>query len=172
FIERSEIETVYIAGYWTSHFEPHGFLGDDVDMSRSAENSARVARDAFERTISAVREAGKHLVIVRNVPVLDSGGPSCELKNRIHPAWTRRECRLPIDKFHAKTAAVDALFSELLVRHPDLEILEVSDLLCADGFCEIMLDDISLYKWGDRNHLNMAGSRALGRAYLERHGRL
>jgi len=172
YIKRSDINTVYIAGYWTSYLQQDGFLGDDLDMSLGTENSRRVVRDGFERTISAVHRAGKRLVIMRNVPVLDSDGPGCELKNAVHPAWAKRKCGLPIERFHENTAAVDDLLEGLRDRHPDLEILGVSDLLCSDTLCASRLDGIPIYKWGNRSHLNMAGSRALGRAYLDRHGPL
>jgi hypothetical protein len=56
--------------------------------------------------------------------------------------------------------------------HPALEIFSVTDIVCPDGDRLADLDGIPIYKAGNASHLDTAGSRELGRAYLERQGPL
>lgn len=167
-IRRSSFETVYIGGYWTSYLEPGGLLGDDIDMSLGRENSERVLRAALERTLRAIVEAGKTPVILRNVPRMDFDASTCAVKNAIHPARFAKSCRMDVARHRSQIAAIDAILLEAQQRTPALRFLSVTDLICPDQFCQAELDGTPLYKNANRSHLNMEGSRALGRAFIEK----
>jgi peptidoglycan/LPS O-acetylase OafA/YrhL len=171
-IRSSDFDTVFIGGGWAFYLEPDGFLGDDVDMSMGRENSARVVRASLDRTVSAVLRANKQPVLLLNVPHMDFDASTCTIKNAIHPALTKQDCRMDTSQYHANVRQMDAILRDLKADHPALEILSVIDIVCPGESCLADLDGVPLYKAGNTSHLNMAGSRALGRAYLERHGPL
>jgi len=169
-IRRSDFGTVYIGGNWASYLEPGGFLGDAVDTTRSPENSARVLRAGLERTVAAILRVGKTPVILRNVPRMDFDAATCAVKNRIHPERFQRTCRMDLVRHEADIQAVDAILRDLQSDHPRLRFLSPLELICPEGSCVAELAGVPLYK--DLYHLNMEGSRTLGRAYLARYGPL
>jgi peptidoglycan/LPS O-acetylase OafA/YrhL len=171
-IQDSDFDTVFLGGYWTFYLEPDGFLGDDVDMSAGRENAARVLRESLDRTLSAILRANKQPVLLRNVPEMDFDAATCSIKNAIHPIPLRRDCAMDAERHRQQTHAVDEMLRDLQSAHPTLQVLSPIDIVCPEESCEADLDGVPLYKAGKASHLNMEGSRVLGRAYVLRHGPL
>ena len=166
-ISSGAFHDVYIGGFWTSYLHS---LGDDVDMRRSPENSERVMRAGLERTLRHIVESGKRPILLRNVPMMDFDAARCTIKNAIHLDRLRKECEMSRSIHSRRVAPIDRIFEEMATRFPELRVLDVTSLVCNDETCLAELGGIPLYK--NRVHLNMAGSRALGRASLVRFGPL
>jgi peptidoglycan/LPS O-acetylase OafA/YrhL len=171
-IRESDLDVVFIGGYWTSYLEPDGFLGDDDDMSGGRENSARVVRTGLDRTVAAILEADKQPILLRNVPHMSFDASTCKIKNAIHPAGLRQDCRMDLSLHRAQTRDFDAILSEVQAAYPALGVLSVTEVVCVEGVCRSDIDGMPLYRVGNASHLNESGSRVLGRAYLDRYGPL
>ena len=171
-VRSRNFDRVFLGANWSYYLERDGFLGDDVDMGRRRENSARVLRSSLQRTVSAIVATGAVPVVLRNVPRLDFDPSLCAIKNSVHPAPLGRDCKMEVARHRRQTREFDALLAELQDEHPTLRVVSVDGLLCRGEFCYADLDGLPVYRAGHADHLNMIGSRALGRAYRDRHGRL
>ena len=169
-LDRSpEIETIILAGFWPKYLRRDGFLGDDKSMELSEANTARVVEMGFDRTLSAILGTGRRVIVVRSVPEIDFDGATCGIKNRFHPQRLARACEMRRTDRPGKHP-IDEIFERLLERHPGLEVVRLDGLVCRAKKCVVELEGIPIYLRGNRSHLNMMGSRALGRAYLDRFG--
>ena len=162
----SKIQTVVIAARWTlsvrgtRYKEEDGSLVELIDISAPStdpRSSAELFEAGLRGTVSALRDMGKHVVIVGPIPEV---GYSVPAKNHIALVTGRdvNEMIAPSsDEFRARNSeildVIKRLEEEALV-----DVVRPSSILCDDRYCGVALaDGAALYR--DDNHLSTFGAR-------------
>jgi peptidoglycan/LPS O-acetylase OafA/YrhL len=162
-ISSSEIRSVVLASRISVYVDPDkGYRRfRDAKAADAYASNLQAMVDGYSGMISALRAAGKEVVVLTEVPQLGFDPKECVARRpmRFSPAAIRAPCAQPLDA--AQFALVRSFALALAARHPDLRIVEVAEAFCREGACAAMLDGQLLYR--DRDHLSMAGSRHVAR---------
>ena len=135
-----QIRTVYLAGAW-SQVNPRGLT----------------------TTVAMLNQRGRRVVILTEVLALPVEKVDCPIKARFYD-WFSLSCSFP-DRTHQRDTQLTPLLRDLAERY-GVSIIDVVGLMCDGTTCRQELEDVPLYRKGDRGHLNLEGSRALGRALV------
>lgn len=121
-------------------------------------------RENYAKTIEALREVGKSVVLVGDVPRFDQDASSC--------VYAFGEdlgalCLLRKQEFKLQSSAYEKILNKLAKEYK-LTYVTLSDILCNEEFCSMIKNKVILYR--DTNHLNILGSQLIGRILAERLG--
>ena len=151
-------DVVFLAASWGGYL-----LGNKILASSKAKKE-ELLLDALKDVIEQLLNNSIQVVLLETVPRPVADRSSCFLKNKMFPTYNS----LDICEFKARA---DRLTSEAslyssLANHfgSDLDFISIIDLFCRGGRCYSYLDDTPLYR--DSNHLNLEGSRLLGKKYM------
>jgi peptidoglycan/LPS O-acetylase OafA/YrhL len=161
--ESDEARTVFLVARWAIHetgFPPGGggapvrLLDIDPAASDTAEGSA-FAR-GLARTVAAIRETGREVILVGSAPELDWSAPLAVAAAQ----W--RGAPIPsgpdLAAVRARNADVDAAFAVLAAADPGVTVASLADRLCAPA-CALADRGAPLYR--DDNHLSRHGAEAV-----------
>lgn len=141
----ARIERVFIAAQWSHYFSA---IGD------------RAFRQDLDRTLGALRKAGKEVYFVHQIPELDFSARDCL---RVRPisfnSPVRTECNVAISQVLDRQRAYRNAMRDILRRHPDVHVVDPVPVMCKDGICEAMMDGKILYRTND--HLSAQGGTPL-----------
>lgn len=141
-----EIRTVVIS----THVRLHRQNPDGVKMVEAARETLRVYLNA-----------GKQVVILADVPLLDFQPRDCIRRAGIASSATRQPCAIPRE-MHEKAVAEDhAILAELVKEFPQVTLIDPARALCDEQFCYAKRDGVMLYR--DNNHLSYLGDLHVGR---------
>jgi hypothetical protein len=159
------LTTIIIASRWTLTADGRRYLNeggadafvrDAASHEASLDENRAVFRRGLERTLAALRDAGKHVFVVGPIPEVGFDVPTTLARN----LWFRRGFQIEPtrDAFMQRQQFVldtltdlESQFAFVLIR-PDR-------ILCDDSRCSVGTDDRPLYV--DDNHLSITGARAL-----------
>lgn len=146
----------YTTGYRWPERAP-SFYTDVYSGSKSIEENRRVVERGLQRTLAALRAAGKSVVIMKPVPEYEVVVPKA-LARRVLLAGVLDSDAISMDvaSYRSRNAEIEKLFDRLHVES-GVKLLATSDVLCPQGRCLTHLDSESLYM--DSNHLSGAGAR-------------
>lgn len=111
--------------------------------------------DGLSRTISALRSAGKRVVIVVDNPSLPDPW-NCLRAIRWFGILTNPACVVSRNQANEDYRGYRGLIAEVTLRNPELEIFDPTHLLCPDDECRVINGGISWYSYTD--HLSDAGA--------------
>jgi peptidoglycan/LPS O-acetylase OafA/YrhL len=117
--------------------------------------------DGFSTTIKALRGAGKSVTLVGDVPVFEYDPSACVYSRK----KMETSCAIGVEDARRQRERYDALLSKLAVDH-GLRYVRLDESLCGDAECVMFKGDSILYR--DNNHLNIAGSKMVGRYLAEK----
>lgn len=156
---------VVLAGYWSIVELSAGryYFVRERGEALSVALSRKYLVEGLEASISKVLASGAVPVIVLDTPTIPRSLFNCAMRRVISDA--HGDCSMPVEVFAQQQAYARSLFVRLGEQFPSLVFVNPSAALCDEQRCQTMLDGIPIY--GDEDHLNAYGSRALGLRYLE-----
>lgn len=146
YLERADIKTVVLASQWAVHAKGAG---------------GRFDRD-MEATISELIAAGKHVVILGQVPGFPRYNKDCLLR------WARigqSRCKSFQSSADIGDFPTNLFLESLAGRTPNVSYLNVRDVLCEDDHCSPYVEGIPVYF--NTTHLSAPGSELIGKTLLK-----
>jgi hypothetical protein len=161
-----EIETVILAARWAFSTNGTRYKNEsgrsvtliEVDSATSAKPDNRDNVALFElglrRTIKALEEQGKNIVLVTQVPEVGHDVPSASYMAKLTGRDVNAMIAPSVEEYRERTASVSSVFDALRSERP-VTIVDPSQLLCGDRDCRVVIDATPLYR--DDNHLSLRG---------------
>ena len=162
--EHPEINTVILASRWTLYMEGSRYkqeegvnlrLTDALDEAPSGASEEYLFTLGLERTIKAILELDRNVVVIAPLPEIGYDVPSA---NFIASRTGRdiNELIAPsLDEYFARNQRTFAIFESFKEKY-GIQIIEPWKALCADGKCRAAINEIPLYN--DDDHLSIFGS--------------
>ena len=120
----------------------------------------------LDNTISALEQAGKHVIIVIDVPQLPFFPRDCIRRPLFNIAPV---CHLATDTVLQRQQPLRVILQRLQARHPALRQFDSVKAFCDQKSCHIMSNGMMYYH--DSDHLNAQGSAYFARAFLDWYAR-
>ena len=166
-----DVETVVLAARWAVYTELSRFGREDpgpvvrlIDRERrsSADTSSRLAFvHGLERTVRALRAAGKKVVVLGQVPEIGTNVPNCLARNYL-PLSPPSECSVEAERVRQRLDFSNTTIARLDER-PGVCTFLPSEALCTATSCRTTADNVILYK--DDDHLSVAGAKRLAQRF-------
>jgi peptidoglycan/LPS O-acetylase OafA/YrhL len=160
------IQTVFLAAKWAAYAEgthfsiddggPSIFLRDDSSRGVDRRQNLQVFSRGLERTVATLAGAGKNIIIVASVPEIKVSVPHALTRKHMFNLDT--DIRLEFADYLQRQIHVFYEFDKMQRRY-GAKVVYPHQMLCANGYCEIMRDGAALY--GDSNHLTEFGAKLL-----------
>ena len=120
---------------------------------------------SFQESLRLASQAATTVVVVTTVPHVNQLY-DCSLKNQRFDRQT--DCRASATEHREHVRTATSTYVKMQAAFPDVIWVMPDKLLCGERFCETEMDGLPLYK--DGGHLNVMGSRLLGRKWLDQYG--
>jgi len=137
---------VIYAGYWS---RAAAALGAELFQSR------------LDNTLNAFSAAGKHIVLMGDVPDFGFDPANCNYENKFRFS----SCEINYAEFQSQKDSYWPTLSKYLNRS-DIDLVSVDDLFCNERACSMIRDNVILYR--DNDHLNIPASRLVGAEIVHR----
>jgi hypothetical protein len=116
----------------------------------------------FSRTIESLIKVGKSVTLVGNVPRFNQDPSLCVYSF----SWkSSTSCSLSLKDVERQQSIYDDILKRLS-KEFGLKYLQIYKDLCADDVCSMSKGDMILYR--DNNHLNIIGSKLIGKSLADR----
>ncbi|MEJ6654431.1 MAG: acyltransferase family protein [Pseudomonas sp.] len=136
--------TVMLGAWWRSYLENPAF------------------EEYFLDTLEWLLQRQHRVIVIEGVPELPSAAYAhCLLKDM-------ENCSLDADAVQRQLGNFYKFKEIARKRFPQVEWINPREAICDEQRCETVLNGIPLYR--DESHLNLTGSREIGRVYLQRGG--
>ncbi|WP_454806989.1 acyltransferase family protein [Paraburkholderia fungorum] len=165
-MSRPDIKTVFMAAAWQNYqnlsanrdFGPngHGFTPYQFD-------------DELASTIGKLTGAGKHVILMDDVPTIPMNLINCDFKNDLFIPIHKQACEFDASRARDEHAPVAAMLDKLKSKYPQIDIVHTYDVPCTDTKCMLDFDGLPMYRYDDYHHLSVAGSTLLYPHYLKKH---
>ncbi|HEY1706876.1 MAG TPA: acyltransferase family protein [Rhizomicrobium sp.] len=160
---RPDIDEVILDARWAKNAnDPYSAgasnitLSDEEGWSTDRTTMEEVFYRGLERTVHALTNAGKHVVLVAPVPEADYSVPRTLAKLRL--AGYRIGLSRDVASYFARQKYILDAFAQLKQRY-GVTVIYPHQILCATGSCEFTLNDRPLYR--DEHHLSVFGALQL-----------
>lgn len=144
------ITTVVLSAWWTLRFG---------ELPRGTTPEA-----ALQATIDALVAGGKTVWLVDDVPNFSFDPRLCKYAGTV---LRTHKCSDPADFYGKQLAGYADLFASLARRNAHVEVLDVARYFCDAKTCAMAQDGRLLFR--DSDHLNVVGSKLLGRRAVADH---
>lgn len=111
----------------------------------------------LDAAIKALLGAGKHVVLVGDLPQFDFDPQTCKF---VRPLRESTRCEMPKSEFTKKSMRYRAVLDEVKLRNPQITLISLADFICDDKNCSMIDGNNLLFR--DNNHLNIPGSQRVG----------
>jgi peptidoglycan/LPS O-acetylase OafA/YrhL len=165
-MSRSDIKTVFVASAWQNYQnlasganpQPngHGFMPGQLE-------------NELGNTIGKLTAAGKHVVVLNDVPMIPTNLINCDFYNELYLPFHRQTCTFDASIAHAQHEPVRDMLKRLKTHYPQIDIMHTYDVPCADGVCQLDFNGLPIYRYNDYHHLSLAGSSLYYSEYLAKH---
>jgi peptidoglycan/LPS O-acetylase OafA/YrhL len=165
-LAHSEIHTVFMAAAWQNYMNlgaapnsgpsDHGFLQGQLERELGA-------------TIGKLTQAGKHVVLINDVPMIPLNLVNCAFNNDLYFAVHRQACQFDEGIAREQHAPIAEMLTRLKAQFPSIDIMHTYDVPCDGNVCKLDFDGLPAYRYDDYHHLSVAGSTLLYSHYLKRH---
>lgn len=165
-LERPEIHTVFMAAAWQNYQNlskgsppapnGHGFLPFQLETE-------------LANTIARMTAAGKHVVLMDDVPMIPMNLVNCDFNNNLFFPLHRQACQFDASIAREQHAPIKAMLEQLKARFPQIDIMHTFDVPCTETTCTLDFDGRPIYRFDDYHHLSAAGSSLLFPKYMSRH---
>ena len=165
--DHPEIKTVILASRWTIWLEESRYKEEDGVSSYLTDALGEAPSDAseeylftlgFERTIKAILELDRSVVVVAPLPEIGYDVPSA---NFIASRTGRdiNELIAPsLDEYFARNQGTFEILKSFEQKY-GIQIIEPWKILCTEGKCRVSINEIPLYN--DDDHLSVFGSELI-----------
>ncbi|CAJ6617086.1 acyltransferase 3 [Burkholderia pseudomallei] len=163
-MRRPDVNIVFMAAAWQNYQNlsganvpnGHGFLPNQLENELGS-------------TISKLSMAGKHVVLMDDVPMIPQGLINCAFNNNLYFPVRRRVCEFDVNIAKEQHAPVEAMLTRLKQRFPGIDVMHTYDVPCNETVCTLTFDGRPIYRFDDYHHLSVAGSSLLFPRYMTRH---
>ena len=118
--------------------------------------------EGFSGTIKALLKAGKTVSLVGDIPRFNQDPGLCVYSLSTQ---SRSSCVLSRDDVERQSSAYDGILKRLANEY-GLTYISIDENFCVDNSCGMAKGDTILYR--DNNHLNIIGSKLVGKSLAER----
>ncbi|RZL56578.1 MAG: acyltransferase [Variovorax sp.] len=139
--------------------QPQCSYDDAIDMTNPANTDPRkVLSDGLRRTLLALRNANKKVVIVLDNPLVPYDPKVC-VSRPFRITKNNDRCSFPREEYDRMPAYAEynAMVASVVKDFPAVKVVDLSKLLCDTKECRIAIGGKLLYS--DQGHLNWDGSR-------------
>ncbi|CAB3745766.1 acyltransferase family protein [Paraburkholderia solisilvae] len=162
-----DIHTVFMAAAWQNYMNlgaapdagpnDHGFRTGQLEAELAA-------------TIDKLTQAGKHVVLMNDVPMIPLKLVNCSFNNDLYFPVHREACQFDEGIARDQHAPIAQMLKRLKERFPSsVDIMHTYDVPCDGTVCKLDFDGLPAYRYDDYHHLSIAGSTLLYSHYLQRH---
>ena len=162
-----EIHTVFMAAAWQNYINlspapdagpnGHGFRPGQIERELGA-------------TINELTQAGKHVVLVNDVPMIPLKLVNCAFNNDLYFPVHPQACQFDENIAREQHAPIRQMLQRLKARFPSsVDIMHTYDVPCDGSICKLDFDGLPAYRYDDYHHLSVAGSTLLYSHYMKRH---
>ena len=120
---------------------------------------------AARETLRRFTEAGKHVILMEDVPILSFDPRACIKRAGVASSATRSPCAMPRAEVDAQSPQNERIVAALLREFPSVELFRTIPHLCDDKYCWAMKDGNMLYR--DKDHLSYEGDLYIGKKFAE-----
>lgn len=165
-MSRPDIGTVFMAAAWQNYLN----LSSDPNAGPNG-NGFRpgVLESQLDTTIGKLAAAGKHVVLMDDVPMIPMNLINCDFNNDLWMPIHRHVCQFDASIARAQHAPIAAMLQRLKGKHPSVDIMHTYDVPCSATVCHLNFDGLPIYRFDDYHHLSAAGSSLLFPKYMARH---
>jgi hypothetical protein len=110
--------------------------------------------DDFYRAVQVISSNGNTVIILKDVPRFSHNPESCIVANMLN------KCSMLRDHFEDETKNFDQALEQVSA-DTSVRVLSLADALCDANYCSMFFGSNLYYR--DNNHLNIPGSRLVGR---------
>ncbi|MFL9861235.1 acyltransferase family protein [Paraburkholderia madseniana] len=165
-MSRPDIKTVFMAAAWQNYQN----LSVNRDSGPNGHGFTPYQFDAeLASTIGKLTEAGKHVILMDDVPTIPTNLINCDFKNDLFIPIHKQACEFNVSRATDEHAPVAAMLEKLRSQYPQVDIVHTHDVPCSDTKCTLDFDGLPIYRYDDYHHLSVAGSTLLYPQYLKRH---
>jgi peptidoglycan/LPS O-acetylase OafA/YrhL len=148
-LNSKSIDTVYIGFWHSAYFDNRLIYSDNLGKIKTKDNYEYVLK-ALDRTIVMLREHGKRVIIIYDLPDLKQNIKDCFLKR---PIYSKKECILDESIFIDDFNEYDRLIKDLTLKN-NVEIFDTHKYL--KGNFPVDIFGVPTYR--DYSHLSINGS--------------
>jgi peptidoglycan/LPS O-acetylase OafA/YrhL len=123
------------------------------------------ARDTYRRFLAA----GKHVIVMEDVPVLPFDPRTCIKRAGVASSATTSPCAIPRSEWDSQIASNEQVRKENARLFPQIEYFYSSDALCDERECKAMIAGRLMYR--DKDHLSYDGDLRVGEFFARRPAR-
>jgi len=115
----------------------------------------------MDYTFNLIVNSGAIPIFIEDTPTLGGKAPKCPVKRIVFDE--KLDCSIT----RIDNEMLNQILDDLSIKYPTLKVLNVHDLYCEEGHCNMSLDGLPLYR--DDDHLNEEGAKYLGELYIKKH---
>jgi len=119
------------------------------------------AREGFRRYLAA----GKRVIVMNDVPILDFDPRSCIKRAGVASSATRVPCGITREAWEQQMIQHREVMRQFAREFPQIAWFDASTALCDDSGCHAMIDGRLMYR--DNHHLSYDGDLRVGRYFSE-----
>lgn len=121
---------------------------------------------AFRDTLRQLEAAGKHVIVVNDVPKLDFEPRACIRRGAVAGTQTRADCSLPRSVYDQDVGGPQghaAMLAAVLKDFPNVQLFDAAAQLCDAQRCKVMIAGMLMYR--DTHHLSYRGDLWMGERF-------
>jgi hypothetical protein len=161
-----DVHTIFMAAAWQNYqnLDPAPNAGPNGHGFRPGQ-----LEHELEVTIGKLTQAGKHVVLMNDVPMIPQNLINCAFNNDLYFSVHRQACQFDARIAREQHAPIAQMLKRLKTRFPSIDIMHTYDVPCDAKLCKLDFDGLPAYRYDDYHHLSVAGSTLLYSHYLQRH---
>lgn len=158
------IKDVALSAFYDTYFD--GLIAKaGQNQPADLEAGSRLFRESLLATVRLLVDAGKHVVIVADVPEMRFPISECVKRPNSFSRY-RSDCSISLSEHLERTSTSREAIAWVASQVPGVVTLDPTRILCDHDRCYAKLNGELEYSL-DGNHLNFTGARRLGRWLLE-----
>lgn len=119
----------------------------------------------FRATLKAFQDAGKQVMFMYDVPILDFDPRACIRRAGVASSTTNLDCSMDVETYRKAVREHDEIVASVLKEFPNVTTFAPAKYLCDDEHCKGLIDRQLMYR--DTNHLSYEGDLYIGEKFAE-----
>ena len=173
----AEVRTVFLASRGPVYLTGSG-IGETPDAHwkttlassiYKTEDPAELFESGLNASVKSLSDAGKKVVLVIDNPELGFNPVKCmdiSRPVRIMNGKALEPCAISRQDYDQRSATYKSIINRVANNYPDVQILDLSDVLCDENLCYAKLNGKFVYQDGD--HLSVDGSKLVGKYFFSK----
>ncbi|ABS63524.1 acyltransferase 3 [Parvibaculum lavamentivorans DS-1] len=149
------IDTVFIAGFWSNATTDREAV---AARAPAAPETYREFAEGLQSLVSALRGAGKRVVLLGQAPVYPNGGGDCVIRQRFLQKNDREICKVPRAYEEAMLSPAHAVLADIAAKDEGVLVYQGWEKFCEGAFCHATFDGHIVVR--DEHHMSYLASRS------------